>query len=80
MDRQMTNVNGLEATRKIRQLPGYRDIPITAKTANGFVEGKARCLKAGMNDVLVKPNSPNDLHAKLLRALRQGGVWPSRLD
>jgi PAS domain S-box-containing protein len=69
MDMQMPNVNGLEATREIRELPGNRDIPIIAMTANAFSEDRARCLEAGMNDFLIKPFDPNTLFATLLRSL-----------
>jgi hemerythrin-like metal-binding protein len=69
MDVQMPNVNGLEATREIRHIPGYRDVPIIAMTANAFTEDKERCLKAGMNDYLSKPFRPDELFATLLRAL-----------
>ena len=70
MDMQMPNLNGLEATRQIRQMPGYRRTPIIAMTANAFAEDKAACLEAGMNDVLIKPFSPDALYAILLRGLR----------
>ncbi|MCX7168335.1 MAG: response regulator [Rhodocyclales bacterium] len=69
MDMQMPNVNGLEATRQIRELPGYRDTPIIAMTANAFAEDKARCFEAGMNDFLIKPFDPDMLFATLRRAL-----------
>ena len=69
MDMQMPNINGLEATQQIRQLPGYRDIPIIAMTANAFVEDKTRCFDAGMTDFLVKPFDPDTLFATLLRSL-----------
>ncbi len=69
MDMQMPELNGLEATHEIRQLPGYRDIPIIAMTANAFAEDKARCLEAGMNDFLIKPFNPDQLFEILLRAL-----------
>jgi len=74
MDMQMPNVNGLDATRQIRQLPGYRDIPIIAMTANVFAEDKADCYEAGMNDFLIKPFDPDELFATLLRALSQRDV------
>jgi hypothetical protein len=75
MDMQMPKLNGLEATQQIRQLPGYRDTPILAMTANAFSEDKERCLKAGMNDYLSKPFKPDELFATLLRSLsqREGG-------
>jgi PAS domain S-box-containing protein len=69
MDMQMPKLNGVDATRQIRQLPGYQDIPIIAMTANAFAEDKAQCLAAGMNDFLIKPFIPEALFAILLRAL-----------
>jgi CheY-like chemotaxis protein len=71
MDMQMPNVNGLEATRQIRKIPGYRHTPIIAMTANAFAEDKARCLEAGMNDFIIKPFVPDTLFATLLRSLNQ---------
>ncbi len=69
MDMQMPKMNGLEATQEVRQLPGYRDTPIIAMTANAFSEDKARCIEAGMNDFLIKPFNPDELFATLLRSL-----------
>jgi PAS domain S-box-containing protein len=69
MDMQMPKLNGVEATQQIRQLPGYRDTPIIAMTANAFTEDKAKCLEAGMNDFLIKPFNPDELFAVVLRSL-----------
>jgi CheY-like chemotaxis protein len=69
MDMQMPKLNGVAATRQIRQIPGYQDTPIIAMTANVFAEDKAQCLAAGMNDFLTKPFNPDELFAILLRAL-----------
>jgi PAS domain S-box-containing protein len=69
MDMQMPNLNGLEATQRIRELPGHRETPIIAMTANVFAEDKARCIEAGMDDFLIKPFDPDALFAILLRSL-----------
>jgi signal transduction histidine kinase/ActR/RegA family two-component response regulator len=74
MDMQMPNVDGLDATRRIRQLPGYGDTPIIAMTANAFSEDRDRCISAGMNDFLMKPFDPEGLFATLLRGLEKGRV------
>jgi CheY-like chemotaxis protein len=71
MDMQMPNMDGLEATRRIRELSGYGNTPIIALTANAFLDDRNRCLSAGMNDFLTKPFKPDDLFATLLRNLEQ---------
>jgi len=71
MDMQMPKLNGLEATQQIRELTGYRQTPIIAMTANAFAEDKAQCLKAGMNDFLIKPFNPGEMFAILLRSLNR---------
>ena len=67
MDVQMPEMDGFEATRKIREsdLPNAKEVPILAMTANVFREDIEKCLKAGMNDHIGKPLDIDDVLKKL---------------
>lgn len=69
MDMQMPRLDGLAATRLIRATDNGKSIPILAMTANAFVDDKARCFNAGMNDFIAKPVEPDKLFAILIKWL-----------
>ena len=55
MDCQMPELDGLEATRRIRRMQGGEDVPIVAMTANAMQRDRDACLEAGMSDYASKP-------------------------
>jgi signal transduction histidine kinase/ActR/RegA family two-component response regulator len=65
MDMQMPEMDGIEATRAIRGLPGFERLPIIAMTANAMDQDRSACLEAGMNDFLPKPIDAEKLIEKL---------------
>ena len=66
MDMRMPNMDGLEATRKIRTLPNVsRALPIIALTANAFDDDRNACFDSGMNDFMTKPVSAEELSEKV---------------
>lgn len=74
MDCEMPEMDGFEATRKIRQLateslPTLRGLPIVALTAQAIKGDQQRCLAAGMDDYVMKPVNRNELVTTILRQL-----------
>jgi CheY-like chemotaxis protein len=74
MDMQMPKMDGLEATRRIRKLPGWEVVPVVAMTANAFAEDRTHCLEAGMNDFITKPFDPEKFYSLLLSWLSNSKV------
>ncbi|WP_437882024.1 ATP-binding protein [Pseudomonas sp. LRF_L74] len=69
MDCRLPVMDGYEATRQIRCMNAYSDIPIIALTANALQGDREACLQAGMNDYLAKPFKRADLERLLQRWL-----------
>jgi signal transduction histidine kinase/ActR/RegA family two-component response regulator len=67
MDVNMPGMDGLEATRRIRDLPGMQQLPILALTANVMAHQKAEYLRSGMDGAVPKPFSPAVLLEEILR-------------
>ncbi len=67
MDMQMPVMDGIAATRAIREFEELADLPIVAMTANAMQSDREACLAAGMNDHLGKPIEPDELWDTLLR-------------
>lgn len=73
MDIQMPNVNGYEATRRIRQFKNLKkaSIPILAMTANVFEEDKKMAMEAGMNGHISKPIDVNALENQIINLFKK---------
>jgi signal transduction histidine kinase/DNA-binding response OmpR family regulator/HPt (histidine-containing phosphotransfer) domain-containing protein len=67
MDMQMPEMDGITATKLVRQDPRLQTLPIIAMTAHALLEERQQCLDAGMNDHVSKPIDPNALFPTLLR-------------
>lgn len=70
MDVQMPLMDGLEATQKIRELPGGRAVKIVAFTALAMQDDQTRCLAAGADAYLSKPFRFSELLALINRLLQ----------
>lgn len=69
MDLQMPGIDGIETTRRLRELPNGAQVPVVACTANATWEVREACLAATMNDFLGKPVSSAELVSVLTRHL-----------
>ena len=69
MDLQMPEMDGYEATRRIRANPTYTHLPIIAMTAHAIAEERQKCFDVGMNEHISKPIEVDVLFASLLKWL-----------
>jgi PAS domain S-box-containing protein len=77
MDMQMPVMDGVTATRALRQDPRHDALPILAMTANAMQADRDRCLDAGMQDFIAKPIEPDAMWRALARWLKpQPGAAP----
>lgn len=84
MDLQMPEMDGYEASKKIRSLPDpyFKTIPIIALTASAMVDIKDKVIEIGMSDFLTKPFHPEDLQTMIAKYIMLGDnrILPDRLD
>lgn len=71
MDMMMPEMNGYEATRRIRQTPEWEDLPVIAVTASAKPADKVRCMEAGSSDYVSKPINLDHLLSVI-------GVWAGK--
>lgn len=67
MDLQMPVLDGLSATRRLRERPGFETLPVLAMTAHALAEERAQCLAAGMQGHIAKPLDITHLVRELQR-------------
>lgn len=80
MDIQMPEMDGREATRVIRTMPGKETLPVLAMTANVFDDDRQACLAAGMNDFIAKPVDPEKLFATIAKWLPKRKISSSGIS
>ncbi|MGC9985082.1 MAG: ATP-binding protein [Polyangia bacterium] len=76
MDRHMPGMDGLQTSRQIRADPACADLPIVAMTADVVGTAREECLRAGMNDFVSKPFSPESLFPVVARWASTGKPRP----
>jgi len=80
MDCQMPIMDGYDATRELRKLPRFKDLPVLAMTANAMAGDREKVLDAGMNDHIAKPINVNEMFhimAKWIKPSKPTAETPS---
>ena len=77
MDLQMPEMDGYQATAKLRSEPRLAALPIIAMTAHATIEERQRCLAAGMNDHVAKPIDPAALFEAVGRFYKSDAAAPA---
>ena len=72
MDLQMPVMDGYTATRSIREMKEYDDLPIVAMTADAMIGIKEKCFAAGMQDFVTKPIDPDEVFGALVKWIKPG--------
>ena len=80
MDRRMPVMDGLETTRRIRQLPGGDNVKIIAVTASAFIEQRDEMLAAGMDDFIRKPYRFNEIYDCLSKHLNLRFIYENPVN
>ena len=78
MDLQMPEMDGYQATAKLRSDARFATLPIIAMTAHATIEERQRCLAAGMNDHVAKPIDPGNLFETVGRFYKPADVAAGR--
>jgi two-component system, cell cycle response regulator DivK len=73
MDIQLPEMDGYEATRRIRAIPQLAEVPIIAVTSYAFSGDEAKARAAGCDGYIAKPFSPRELLAKVREFLPESG-------
>lgn len=79
MDCQMPVMDGYEATRRIRQNPEWKKLPVIAVTANVMAGDRDECLAAGMDDYITKPYN-KDILDRMIQRWSDPGATPAPGD
>ena len=73
MDIQLPKMDGLEVTRRLRQIPQFRQTPIIALTASAMEGDREKIIAAGCDEYISKPVKPRQFPHLVAEMLRRGG-------